>query len=205
MLYLYLKKIKKIYSGFTLVELLVVIAIIGIISTVAVVNLRSAKDNARDKKIIGVLDSFRDAVSLCFHENEPLRCGPVSNFTCNGRSNNGIPTADQVMCRYSINNWLNWNNQGENDVTWYRANSDPGAGTFCFEVRKSDPLYVNVFYGCTQNGCLKRYGSICSVECRSIGQACDINNPCCVSLACISGTCAEPPVDPGDSGGGGSD
>ncbi len=41
-------KVKRQQFGFTLVELLVVIAIIGILSTVAIVNLNSSRDRAKE-------------------------------------------------------------------------------------------------------------------------------------------------------------
>jgi len=44
--------------GFTLVELLVVIAIIGILSSVAVVNLNSARDKAKQAAIRETLASL---------------------------------------------------------------------------------------------------------------------------------------------------
>jgi prepilin-type N-terminal cleavage/methylation domain-containing protein len=49
-------------KGFTLVELLVVIAIIGILSSVAIVNLNSARLKARDAKRIGDLNAYRMAL-----------------------------------------------------------------------------------------------------------------------------------------------
>jgi prepilin-type N-terminal cleavage/methylation domain-containing protein len=49
-------------KGFTLVELLVVIAIIGILSSVAIVNLNSARAKARDAKRISDLNVYRMAL-----------------------------------------------------------------------------------------------------------------------------------------------
>ena len=59
-------------KGFTLVELLVVIAIIGILSTVAVVNLNSAREKAREASVKGNLVGLIPAVVLCHDESEEL-------------------------------------------------------------------------------------------------------------------------------------
>lgn len=54
--------------GFTLVELLVVIAIIGILSSVAIVNLNSARDKARAASGMSWGSSLAPAVILCGDE-----------------------------------------------------------------------------------------------------------------------------------------
>ena len=59
-------------KGFTLVELLVVIAIIGILSTVAVVNLNSAREKARIAAVKGNLAGLIPGVILCHDEDENI-------------------------------------------------------------------------------------------------------------------------------------
>ena len=61
-------------TGFTLVELLVVIAIIGILSSVAVVNLNSARDKAREAAIIAWFDQIKPEILICLDDDLPLRC-----------------------------------------------------------------------------------------------------------------------------------
>ena len=57
-------------KGFTLVELLVVIAIIGILSSVAVVNLNTARDKAKDAKAMQELSSAHVTAQLNFDSND---------------------------------------------------------------------------------------------------------------------------------------
>jgi prepilin-type N-terminal cleavage/methylation domain-containing protein len=60
--------------GFTLVEVLVVIAIIGILSSVAVVNLNSARDKARVAAVTGLFDEINTAVLLCINDDKQILC-----------------------------------------------------------------------------------------------------------------------------------
>jgi prepilin-type N-terminal cleavage/methylation domain-containing protein len=60
-------------KGFTLVELLVVIAIIGILSTVAVVNLNSARIKAKAASAIAWGSTLKPAVIFCDSQESALR------------------------------------------------------------------------------------------------------------------------------------
>ena len=57
-------------KGFTLVELLVVIAIIGILSTVAVVNLNSARNKAKEGAALAQLDSLKYNLEICLQDGD---------------------------------------------------------------------------------------------------------------------------------------
>ena len=59
-------------KGFTLVELLVVIAIIGILSSVAVVNLNSARDKAKMSAVKTQLNSILPLINLCYSFDNSL-------------------------------------------------------------------------------------------------------------------------------------
>ena len=63
---------KKNEIGFTLVEMLVVIAIIGILSSVAVVNLNSARNKSKMAAIKTQLNSVIPLVQLCYSFDKPL-------------------------------------------------------------------------------------------------------------------------------------
>lgn len=56
-------------NGFTLIELLVVIAIIGLLSTLAVIALGSAREEARDQNRLSDLKQIQTSLEIYFTEN----------------------------------------------------------------------------------------------------------------------------------------
>ena len=87
-------------KGFTLVELLVVIAIIGILSTVAVVNLNSARDKAKLASVQGSLSSIIPAAIIC--QDDGLNLTYTGATVCDDSS---APVAGQVICVGSSGLW----------------------------------------------------------------------------------------------------
>ncbi len=59
-----IKKVGK--RGFTLIELLVVIAIIGILSSIVLVALRGARDQAKDARIISSVSQMRSLAEVYY-------------------------------------------------------------------------------------------------------------------------------------------
>jgi len=56
-------------SGFTLIEMLVVVAIIGLLSSVVVVGLGSARQNARDARRISDIRQIQNALEVYYSSN----------------------------------------------------------------------------------------------------------------------------------------
>lgn len=120
--------------GFTLVELLIVVAIIGILSAVAITNLNSTKEKAKDAVVKDSLNSILRSVELCLH----------------GEGNLTNPIANTDIC--DNNTYNKWPDLTTNNWTWESATSDATSNTFCYTARKNDanPVYA---FRCKQNGC----------------------------------------------------
>ena len=64
-----MRKIMKSKKGFTLIELLIVIAIIGIIAAIAIPNLLTALQKAKQKATMGDMKSIGTAVESYMTDN----------------------------------------------------------------------------------------------------------------------------------------
>ena len=69
-------------KGFTLVELLVVIAIIGILSSVAVVNLNSARKKAQQAAAQKIMSTILSAATVCSDAQESLTAADTGEMMC---------------------------------------------------------------------------------------------------------------------------
>jgi prepilin-type N-terminal cleavage/methylation domain-containing protein len=74
-------RFKKNCSGFTLVELLIVIAIIGLLGSIVFVSLRESKAKSRDGKRAADVISIAQALNLYQNNNQKYPCS-VSDTPC---------------------------------------------------------------------------------------------------------------------------
>ena len=77
-------QIKKQQSGFTLIELMIVIAIIGILAGVALPAYSDYTSRAKASGAVSEIASIKTAISLCYSE--------ISTFTGCSAGSNGVPT-----------------------------------------------------------------------------------------------------------------
>ena len=81
------KYIKIKQSGFTLLELLMVIAVVGILTTLAVPRLQSYSQKAKFTEVINAVAPYKAAVEQCLMEYDETECDA---------SKNGIPSGFTV-------------------------------------------------------------------------------------------------------------
>lgn len=89
-------------KGFTLVELLVVIAIIGILSSVAIVNLNSAREKAKAANVQSTLGQITTAAIVCQDDGFDLLYNGTDD--CDGTAL-AIPDDTTAVCTGSTASW----------------------------------------------------------------------------------------------------
>lgn len=125
-------------NGFTLVELLVVIAIIGILSTVALVNLNSARDKAKVAAALAWGANVKTLAVLCVDEGGQII---GSNGAYDGGTN--------ICSIANVGIWPNTLPEGydrrfivppSGNIVWYYVLVD--------QTGSLDPIYCNNINGC---------------------------------------------------------
>ncbi len=125
-------------KGFTLVELLVVIAIIGILSSVAVVNLNSARDKAKIASVKATITGLVPVISLCLDDGNDL-VDPTDASSGAG-----------PICVGAGTIWGNLNRVGYN---WSNAGIAGNDATGIYWIGASSTATGLANFWCSQDGC----------------------------------------------------
>ncbi|PLX25758.1 hypothetical protein C0580_01625 [Candidatus Parcubacteria bacterium] len=134
-------------KGFTLVELLVVIAIIGILSTVAIVNLNSARDKAKFASAQAAMSQMSTPIILCLDEEVT---GNIASTYGQAAADWVIPAADAAPCDASSvsgSAFPDLTGSGWSYGTNYWHDSSSYSWGFCLLHSTIDDI------GCDQDGC----------------------------------------------------
>src|SRR5271155_1123123 len=80
-------------SGFTLIELIIVVAIIGILAAIAIPKFADLVLKSKEGATRGSLGSIRSALSIYYGDMEGQYPSDPSSLTINGKYLNSIPLA----------------------------------------------------------------------------------------------------------------
>ena len=131
------REIKMNKKGFTLVELLVVIAIIGILSSVAVVNLNSARDKARFAAAQATVSQLATPIIMCLDGGHQITIPAVNG--------------GDMICETDDDVNTNWPPLGTSGYAYAaEAASNPSAMTWNFHLTGGGGQIT-----CNETGCRK--------------------------------------------------
>ncbi|RJQ33657.1 type II secretion system protein [Candidatus Parcubacteria bacterium] len=182
-------------KGFTLLELLVVVAIIGIMSTIAVVNLNSSRDKAKEVKILAEMSNKQKIAQVCSFSGLELNCGNYGDCNPDNRNNddtsaNYTPYPNRNICALGDNS-VRWDNFAEYGWSWYRALSNTEELTYCFGIKKDGE---NKYISCAEDVCHLTNTLTCHLPCDVNGIACNLDVDCCSGYCDVNNICNDPPV-----------
>ena len=105
-------------SGFTLVELIVVVVIIGILSSIAIPSFQNASEKAKQKEASSLIASYLKAAQAYYTENSitPYRSFDIGQYI----TVTGCRRGDPQYCKSNNSSLVNWSNSSRNQ--WYSPN-----------------------------------------------------------------------------------
>ncbi len=111
-------RLKETDSGFTLVELIVVVVIIGILSSIAIPSFQNASEKAKQKEASSLIASYLKAAQAYYTENSitPDRSSHIGQYITVTGCRQGNPQ----YCKTNNNPLINHSNASRNQ--WYSPN-----------------------------------------------------------------------------------
>jgi prepilin-type N-terminal cleavage/methylation domain-containing protein len=126
-------------SGFTLIELMIVVAIIGILAAIAIPKFASLIRKSAEGSCKGNLGALRSALSIYYGDMEGVYPGGLVYLTVNGKYLTAIPQARAP----------DYHNATTNEEIYSVFAPVDDTGGWKFDDVASDSNYGTVFVNCT--------------------------------------------------------
>jgi len=174
-MFIFAKSLKTNHSGFTLVEVLVVIAIIGILSSVAVTSLTSSREMAQKAQATSQLGNIKKAMEIMYLDtgmypnNLPYLCEPLDEISSTNEYTLSDPNSGLVT---NGRGWTKWDGPYISEIP-----RDPWGNEYYFDDDyrclpttdgcnglddSSEGLVSSVFVSCGENAVVS--GGSCSYD-----------------------------------------
>jgi prepilin-type N-terminal cleavage/methylation domain-containing protein len=125
-------------SGFTLIELMIVVAIIGILAAIAIPKFASLIRQSGEGASKGNLGALRSALNIYYGDLEGSYPTALATLTTNGKYMGSIPVAKAPN--------YHTDSSGENDVAVFTG---ADTGGWEYDNNNTDANYGNVWVNCT--------------------------------------------------------
>jgi general secretion pathway protein G len=126
-------------TGFTLIELMIVVAIIGILAAIAIPKFAELIRKSSEGASKGNLGSIRSSLSIYYGDMEGQYPGDPASLTIAGKYLSTVPLAKTPNYHADSSSLL----LGSQAVGW------TGVGAWIYDSAPTDQNYGNVFVNCT--------------------------------------------------------
>ncbi|SNS38827.1 type IV pilus assembly protein PilA [Noviherbaspirillum humi] len=126
------KLIKKAQSGFTLIELMIVVAIIGVLAAVAIPQYQDYTLKAKWSSNVASIDGMKTAIFACMNENQNdgSQCDSVTELNGHGFPGTALPTPNYATGAVTLAGTAGTGGASGNVTITFAGNAEAGGYTY---------------------------------------------------------------------------